>query len=114
MLVKIVKINIFKEGANDKTYLIDGFPRSAENYDVWKEVIGDEVEVKTLIYLGCSLETLEERLLERAKTSGRNDDNINTIRKRFAVYVEQTKPFLEYYKEKVGGVHMLSGEHSIE
>lgn len=114
MLVKIIKMNIFKEGANDKTYLIDGFPRSAENYTVWQDVIGDEVDIKTLIYLGCSLETLEERLLERAKTSGRTDDNIDTIRKRFAVYGEQTKPFLEYYKENVGGVHMLSGEQKID
>lgn len=32
MLVEIVKKNIFKEGPNNKIYLIDGFPRSAENY----------------------------------------------------------------------------------
>ena len=63
MIVEIVKKSIFKEGPNGKTYLIDGFPRSAENYEVWKQVIGEEVDVKTLIYLGCSLETLESRLL---------------------------------------------------
>lgn len=63
MLVDIVKRNIFKNGPNNKIYLIDGFPRSAENYEAWKKVIGDEVEVKTLIYLECSLETLESRLL---------------------------------------------------
>lgn len=51
MLVDIVKKNIFKNGPNNKTYLIDGFPRSAQNYQAWKKVIGDEVEVKTLLYL---------------------------------------------------------------
>lgn len=98
MLVSIVKRKIFENGINNMTYLIDGFPRSAENYEAWKEVMGDEVNVKTLIYLSCSLEVLEHRLLERSKTSGRTDDNIETIRKRFNTYCEQTKPFLEYYK----------------
>lgn len=32
MLVDIIKKNIFKNGENNKVYLIDGFPRSAENY----------------------------------------------------------------------------------
>ena len=56
--------------------------------------MGDDVEVKTLIYLDCSLETLESRLLERGKTSGRSDDNLDAIRKRFRTYSEQTQPFL--------------------
>lgn len=56
--------------------------------------MGDDLEVKTLLYLDCSFETLEERLLERGKSSGRSDDNIDAIRKRFKTYAEQTKPFL--------------------
>jgi adenylate kinase family enzyme len=32
MLVDIIKRRIFKDGPNNKIYLIDGFPRSAENY----------------------------------------------------------------------------------
>ena len=35
MLVEIVKRNIFKKGPNSQIYLIDGFPRSAENYEAW-------------------------------------------------------------------------------
>jgi adenylate kinase family enzyme len=76
MLVDIIKRNIFKNGPNNKVYLIDGFPRSAENYEAWQKVIGTDVDVRTLIYLECSLETLEARLLERGKSSGREDDNL--------------------------------------
>lgn len=94
MLVQIIKHNIFKEGPNEKVYLLDGFPRSEENYDAWKEVFGDSVKIKTLIYLRCQLETLEKRLLKRGESSGRSDDNITTIRKRFNTYVQQTAPFL--------------------
>ena len=113
MLVEIVKRSIFKDGPNNQIYLIDGFPRSAENYEAWVEVMGDSVKVKTLLYLNCTLETLEKRLLERGKTSGRSDDNINTIRKRFNTYTEQTTPFLSYYQEHVGEVHKINGENGI-
>ena len=94
--------------------MIDGFPRSAENYDAWTEVMGDSVKIKTMLYLGCSLETLEKRLLERGESSGRADDNLETIRKRFKTYTDQTTPFLDYYQEKVGGVHKIDGELPIK
>lgn len=113
MLVDIIKRNIFQNGPNNNIYLVDGFPRSAENYEAWKKVIGADVEIKTLLYLDCKLETLEARLLERAKISGREDDNLETIRKRFRTYNDQTKPFLEYYKRNVGEVHMIDGERLI-
>ena len=74
-------------------------------------VMRGDVEVKTLSYLDCSFETLEARLLERGKSSGRSDDNIEAIRKRFKTYSEQTKPFVEYYGENVGEVHLLNGEN---
>lgn len=114
MLVNIIKRNIFKDGPNNKIYLIDGFPRSAENYEAWKKIFGDDVEVRTLIYLECSLETLEARLLERGKSSGRVDDNIEAIRKRFKTYSDQTLPFLEYYRRNVGEVHLINGENPVE
>lgn len=109
MLVDIIKRRIFQNGPNNKIYLIDGFPRSAENYQAWEKIFGTDVTVKTLIYLECTMETLEARLLERGKSSGRSDDNLETIRKRFRTYNEQTMPFLEYYKRNVGEVHMLNG-----
>ncbi|KIY62305.1 P-loop containing nucleoside triphosphate hydrolase protein [Cylindrobasidium torrendii FP15055 ss-10] len=40
-----------------------------------------------------------ERLLERGKTSGREDDNVESIKKRFRTYEEQTMPVIEYYKK---------------
>ena len=34
----------------------------------------------------CPLKTLQERLLERGKSSGRQDDNLETIQKRFHTF----------------------------
>ena len=59
--------------------------------------MGGDVEVKLLLNLECSIETLESRLLVRGKTSGRDDDNRETILKRFRTFQEQTEPFLKYY-----------------
>ena len=46
------------------------------------------------------METMEERLLERGKTSGRADDNINTIRKRFTTFITQSVPVVDMYKRR--------------
>ena len=36
-------------------------------------------------------------MLERGKTSGRSDDNEESIAKRLKVFNEQTKPVIDYY-----------------
>lgn len=46
---------------------------------------------------------MEERLLERGKTSGRSDDNVESIRKRFKTFGDETMPVLKYYEHQVTG-----------
>jgi adenylate kinase family enzyme len=41
---------------------------------------------------------MEARLLKRGETSGRSDDNAETIRKRFKTFVEQSLPVVAHYK----------------
>lgn len=41
---------------------------------------------------------MEERLLKRGETSGRTDDNSETIKKRFQTYIEKTLPVIEHYE----------------
>ena len=43
---------------------------------------------------------MEERLIKRGETSGRVDDNAETIRKRFNTFVEETMSVIESYEEK--------------
>ena len=38
-----------------------------------------------------------ERILERAKTSGRDDDNMESLKKRFGVFNNETLPVVEYF-----------------
>eukprot|EP00955_Chlamydomonas_euryale_P012222 131539-Chlamydomonas_euryale.AAC.1 len=41
---------------------------------------------------------MEKRLLKRGETSGRSDDNAETIRKRFKTFIEQSLPVKDRYK----------------
>lgn len=43
---------------------------------------------------------MTNRLLGRAKTSGRADDNEETIKKRLVTFHSETTPVLDTYKDK--------------
>ena len=53
----------------------------------------------TVLMFDCSEEVMVERLLERGKTSGRVDDNEETIRKRFLTFQQATLPVIEHYQQ---------------
>jgi adenylate kinase family enzyme len=60
-----------------------------------------------VIFFDCPEEVMESRLLKRGETSGRSDDNAETIRKRFKTFVEQSLPVIEHY-EKQGKAYKIS------
>jgi UMP-CMP kinase len=43
---------------------------------------------------------MTQRLLKRGETSGRSDDNAESIVKRLKTFVEQTVPVAEYFEKK--------------
>ena len=51
-----------------------------------------------MIELIVDEETLLSRLLKRAIEQGRDDDNEETIKKRFAVYHSQTEPLSKWFE----------------
>jgi len=83
-------------------FLIDGFPRSIENWQGYQEIFGkEEKNMPLMVFFECPLEELEKRILGRAKYSGRSDDNVESMRKRFNTYKEETMPTVEIFR-KVG------------
>ena len=97
----------------NKIFLIDGYPRNQDNIDGWKEIFGNNYKLIVTIILKCNEEELEKRLLERAKSSGRVDDNIETIKKRFKTHIVQSLPIEAQLKE-MGPVLEVQGNGSIE
>lgn len=86
--------------SNTKGLIFDGFPRT-ENQAVELEKLmarrGDRTAV--LVDIHVPEDEIVTRLLERGKTSGRADDNLETIRKRLVVYHSQTEPVAAHYKK---------------
>ena len=58
---------------------------------------------------------MEERLIKRGETSGRVDDNVETIKKRFRTFMEKTVPVLEKYEQqnKVKRVCLVARDSNI-
>lgn len=97
-----------EESGNDK-FLIDGFPRNDENRVTFESVTG--IDPEFILLFDCPEEEMERRLLGR--NQGREDDNIETIRKRFRVYLESTLPVINYYASK-GKVRKIDAAKPVE
>lgn len=98
------------EGSNASGILIDGFPRQLDQAGAFEKDVSD---FEFVLFFDCSEEEMEQRLLERGKTSGRNDDNIESIRKRFKTFLETSMPVVSYYEAK-GKVHRINANKSID
>ncbi len=110
---KLVK-QFLEENKESEGILLDGYPRTvfqARELDKMIEEIDANLKI---ISLTADEEELMKRLLLRAQTSGRTDDNEETIRKRFEVYEEETFPILDYYENTAADVSEVDGEGSVE
>lgn len=84
LVVKLIKKSISTYG--NRRYLLDGFPRNKENWDEFHKQLSEIVVVRNLIYFDCPIQTLIDRIDERSKTSGRSDDNPETMKKRLQTF----------------------------
>ncbi|CAG8538233.1 3676_t:CDS:2 [Ambispora gerdemannii] len=108
MEITIVLLEQAMRESGGKRFLIDGFPRKMDQAIKFEE---DVVEAHSVLFFDCPEKVMLERLLERGKTSGRADDNLDSIRKRFITFKQQSYPVVEYY-QKQSKVHSISCEDS--
>jgi len=79
--------------SGSKRVLVDGFPRSMDNLDGWFRYAHDYTNTLGVLFFEVNDENeLARRILERAKTSGREDDNEEVLKKRFATMRNTTMP----------------------
>jgi adenylate kinase len=112
IIVQIIE-NTIKDNTNANGFLFDGFPRTLVQAYILEGLM---IKLNTKLDMLISIEVPEEesvnRLLERAKTSGRLDDNEEVIRNRLKEYNNKTLPVLNFYKER-GNYKMVNGLQSI-
>lgn len=97
-----------------KGVIFDGFPRTVPQAQALKAMLAERhTEVAAMLELDVPEEMLMERLINRGKTSGRADDNAETIKKRLDVYHAQTTPLIAWY-EAEGIRHTVKGYGALE
>lgn len=81
--------------------LLDGFPRTvaqAAALDAYFD--GRAVLLDLVLQLHAPKEELQLRMLQRAETEQRSDDNAETIARRMEVYFRETEPLVKYYSDR--------------
>jgi adenylate kinase len=100
LIVKIIEKTI-KTNTHSKGILFDGFPRTTvQAYILEGLLLKLNSTLDCMISLEVPEDELIERLLLRAKTSGRSDDTLEVIKVRLKEYEDKTKPVADFYAKK--------------
>ncbi len=82
-------------------FLLDGYPRTPAQVDTLDAALAVAgTPLNAVISLQADTDEVVARLLKRAQSSGRTDDNEETIRVRQQVYADQTAPLLDVYRDR--------------
>lgn len=94
--------------------IFDGFPRTLVQAHALNELLESRgMTLNAVIGLEVDDEELTRRIIERGKTSGRSDDNVDAVKQRLSIYHSQTQPLEDYYRE-VGLYCPIHGVGSID
>ena len=88
---------MLKTLAGSKGFLIDGYPRELSQGQEFEKEISP---CSLILYFEVSDGTMTARLLKRGETSGRVDDNEETIKKRLATFHKHSEPMIVAYADK--------------
>jgi adenylate kinase len=99
-------------------FILDGFPRTVgQAQELDKMLKKKKAGLDVVVEIRVNEDELFKRIETRAKEAGaggaRADDNAETLKKRIAVYREQTAPLIPYY-EKTKTLKVVDGMASID
>ncbi|XP_049872050.1 adenylate kinase isoenzyme 1-like isoform X2 [Pectinophora gossypiella] len=98
VVLQLLKEAIEAKAESSNGFLIDGYPREESQGVAFENTIAP---VSVILYFEASCETLTKRLLGRAASSGRADDNEDTIKLRLKTFLENNDKVLAQYPTKL-------------
>ncbi|KAK2151184.1 hypothetical protein LSH36_373g02088 [Paralvinella palmiformis] len=103
-VLQLLKDAMLRAAPKSKGFLIDGYPREL---DQGLKFENEVAPVTGVLYFEVSDDTMKVRLLKRGETSGRVDDNEETIAKRLKTFHNHTQPVIDHYakQNKVKQIH---------
>ena len=82
-------------------FILDGYPRNLAQANALADLLARiDQPMDCAVQLDVDSELLIQRIAGRAKAEGRADDNPESVRKRLAIYNEQTAPVVEFYRQQ--------------
>ncbi|CAI8033950.1 Adenylate kinase isoenzyme 1 [Geodia barretti] len=109
-----VTVRLLKSAINSvgdaNGFLIDGFPRELAQAHMFEQQVG---ECAAVVVFECGEEVLVERLRKRGETSGRVDNNDDTIRKRLTTFSASTLPVVQHY-QSLGRTRMVDASGTVD
>ncbi|KAI4881840.1 hypothetical protein NFI96_013462 [Prochilodus magdalenae] len=109
-VLDMIKDAMIAKADVSKGYLIDGYPREVKQGEEFEKKIGAPC---LLLYIDARPETMVSRLMKRGETSGRADDNEETIKKRLDLYYKATEPVIAFYESR-GIVRKINSELAVD
>ena len=95
-----------------KGFIFDGFPRTLYQAQMLDRIfVKRKMKIEIVISIDVPENELMKRVLERGKTSGRNDDNEMIMNNRLMVYFSQTQPVIDYYRKTKRLISIDGNQH---
>lgn len=113
VVIGIIRDRI-KEADAREGFMLDGFPRTVGQAEALTEMLQSEgVSIDAVVSIEVIDSEIIDRILERQKLEGREDDTEEVVKNRLQVYRDQTEPLKSYY-ESQGVLREVDGMGSIE
>ena len=95
-------------------FIFDGFPRTSGQAKMLDQFLHKKkTPVTQVIHLDTPKWIVKNRIIERGKTSGREDDTAGVFDTRWAAYQSQTVPALGYFQGR-GKVIEINGDQTMD
>ncbi|MDW2982887.1 MAG: adenylate kinase [Rhodanobacter sp.] len=90
-------------------FILDGYPRNLAQADALEHLLAKLGQpLDAVVKLDVPNEAIIGRCEIRFKAEGRADDNPDTVRRRLAIYAEQTAPVADFYASR-GKLQVVDG-----
>lgn len=119
LMIDILDAHLDAHPESKNGVIFDGFPRTIPQAEALNGLLEKRgTAIDAVVGLEVDDAELMDRLVKRGLSSGRSDDNPETIRKRLDVYHSSTKPLKDYYTKTghyrsikgIGGIDEVFGE----
>ena len=113
LMIELIRDRLSEPDTEDG-FILDGFPRTFVQAEALDSMLREiDKQLHLVLELQVPDEVALERLTKRAVLEGRPDDTPEAIRRRLALYHEETEPLVEHYRSR-GNVVGIHADRTIE